>query len=359
MNFRSLSHLWAVPCLAAALADSICAQTTVWVPCKRDNTLYQNATGSLSNGAGTGFFIGLTGQPSNNIRRALVLFDVASAIPAGSHIVSASLTINCVQSSTTTPLPVTGHRVSQAWGEGTSVAIGGGGGGGPAATGDATWLHTFFATTFWTNQGGDFAATPSLSLTLPDMGLGTSTYSEAANADVQSWLDNPTTNYGWLLKSDEIPPGGYSRRCDSRESTGVPPFLTVTYVAPGQSGLWGDGCPSGSGTYDHVLVGAPIGGNTMHLVHLGGPPSGVAVNFFSLSFDPVGVSLLPGCTIYLPLAQPLIPGFTVFLDGAGNGSSPWALPTIYPGLFVASQAVALDSNPLGFITSNAGVFVLQ
>jgi hypothetical protein len=351
---------WVAPCLAASLAVSASAQTTVWIPCAKDNTLFQSPSGLSSSGAGAGLFVGLTGQSSNNIRRALLQFDVASMIPAGAHIVSAALTVNVERSNDVNQLPVTGHRVLKAWGEGTSVAVGGGGGaGGAAATGDATWLHTFFATSFWTNIGGDFQAAPSLTMSLPILGLATSPASATTNADVQFWLDNPAQNFGWLLKSAETPPNGNARRIDSRESAGVRPFLAVTYVAPGQAGTFGVGCPSGSGNFQFVFVGSSIGGNTMNLVHLNGPPGSVAVNFFSLGFDPAGVSLLPGCTIHLPLAQPLIPGFTVFLDGQGNGSSSWTLPTIYPGLYVASQSAAIDSNPLGFITSNAGVLVIQ
>jgi hypothetical protein len=50
------------------------AQTTVVLTADKDNTLYESPTGSLSNGAGSYLFGGVTGQPG--IRRTLVHFNV-------------------------------------------------------------------------------------------------------------------------------------------------------------------------------------------------------------------------------------------------------------------------------------------
>jgi serine protease len=49
-------------------------------------------------------------------------------------------------------------------------------------------------------------------------------------ADVQSWLDNPATNFGWLVLGDEST-GTTAKRFDSRESTS-PPVLTIEYTEP-------------------------------------------------------------------------------------------------------------------------------
>ena len=49
----------------------------------KDNTIYSE--GELSNGAGTSLFAGTTGDLDNGaLRRALLAFDVAGSIPAGS-----------------------------------------------------------------------------------------------------------------------------------------------------------------------------------------------------------------------------------------------------------------------------------
>src|SRR5437016_5675374 len=58
-----------------------------------DNTLYQDPAGQLSNGAGQHFYVGDTGQSSNFIRRGAIKFDL-SAVPVGSTITSATLTLN-------------------------------------------------------------------------------------------------------------------------------------------------------------------------------------------------------------------------------------------------------------------------
>ena len=51
----------------AALAD------TVMLPPQKDNTLYEDGAGSLSNGQGAYFFAGKT--VSNSLRRGLIAFD--------------------------------------------------------------------------------------------------------------------------------------------------------------------------------------------------------------------------------------------------------------------------------------------
>jgi hypothetical protein len=48
-------------------------------------------------------------------------------------------------------------------------------------------------------------------------------------ADVQSWLDNPANNFGWLVLGDE---SGIAtaKRFDTRESTS-PPVLSILYTS--------------------------------------------------------------------------------------------------------------------------------
>ena len=53
----------------------------------KDNTLYQNATGSLSNGAGQYFFVGRSDVIGGGvIHRGVIAFDVAASIPSGAVI---------------------------------------------------------------------------------------------------------------------------------------------------------------------------------------------------------------------------------------------------------------------------------
>ena len=65
-------------------------QTVTLAPAA-DNTLYESATGALSNGAGQYLFAGTTQE--GDIRRALLAYDL-SALPAGATVISATLSLN-------------------------------------------------------------------------------------------------------------------------------------------------------------------------------------------------------------------------------------------------------------------------
>ncbi|MGO8749095.1 MAG: PEP-CTERM sorting domain-containing protein [Thermoguttaceae bacterium] len=56
-------------------------------------------------------------------------------------------------------------------------------------------------------------------------------------ADVQSWLNNPSTNYGWLLQGDEAE-GQTAKRYESAEANDGSvdvPTLQITYEDEGSS----------------------------------------------------------------------------------------------------------------------------
>ena len=153
-------------CLAAPLVQDV---HSVRLFADLDNTLYESPTGSLSNGVGERLFAGLT--QAGVLRRALVRFDLSS-IPPAARIKGVSLHLNV---SKVPFLPPTTnfqlHRVTAAWGEGTSDAPGEEGTGTSSTPGDATWLHRFFPSDFWTQPGGDFDPTVSAQ-TLADQNLG-------------------------------------------------------------------------------------------------------------------------------------------------------------------------------------------
>ena len=140
----------------------------------KDNTLYQDDAGSLSNGAGAHLFAGRTGTMLGAMgerRRALIFFNLSGAISAGSTINSVMLTLNASQRSPDDPDRThTLHRVTADWGEGASNAEDAEGFGIAAEPGDATWLHRFFSTQFWSTPGGDFAAAASASLSVGGTG---------------------------------------------------------------------------------------------------------------------------------------------------------------------------------------------
>ena len=192
----------------------------------KDNTLYEYdaAEGDHSNGAGFHFFAGENGM--GELRRGVLAFDVAGSIPPGSTITAVSLSMN-MSMTPAGAVTVELHKLLADWGEGTSHAPMGEGDGAPATPNDATWRHRFFDSVFWTTQGGDFSPTVSASQSVG--GTGQYTWSSAQMvADVQSWLDNPASNFGWLVLGDETGIAT-AKRFDTRESAS-PPMLTIEFI---------------------------------------------------------------------------------------------------------------------------------
>src|SRR5262249_16313805 len=204
---------------------------TVQLNPSKDNTLYEPPTqDQLSNGQGQHFFVGTTGTGLK--RRGLIAFDIAGNIPAGSAIQRAVLQLH-MSRTTSGELEVDLRPALIDWGEGASIASEEEGKGAPAQMGDATWLHTFFDTQFWTNIGGDFPSTVSANPPVSEIIVYSvdSSFYPALASDVQPWLDQPGTNFGWVVMlADESSPTT-TKRFDTRENStpAFQPVLTVTY----------------------------------------------------------------------------------------------------------------------------------
>lgn len=218
--------------LAVALegiASHLASAATISINPTKDNTLYQYvpADGDRSNALGFHFFAGNTAM--GEIRRGVLAFNIAGSIPPGSTITAVSLSLNMSRTLLETARIVELHKLLADWGEGTSHAPGEEGDGAPATTNDATWRHRFFDTIFWTMQGGNFSATVSASQSVGPVGQYIWNSAQMV-ADVQSWLDNPASNFGWLVLGDESG-SGTTKRFDTRESAS-PPVLTIDYTPP-------------------------------------------------------------------------------------------------------------------------------
>ncbi len=223
--------------LAVGTFASASEAVVVSITSSLDNTLIQNATGDLSNGAGSGMFVGNTHQSGDNIRRGLIAFDVASAIPAGSIITNVSLTLTANRTaggSNTIGL----FPVLASWGQAGSDSGPFGGSGTDSRPGDATWVHRFYAGvggTLWTNPGGDFNPVATAARAVS----GTGTYTWVSNASmvalVQNWLNNPGQNFGWMLKSTNENLSQNAKRFATREEPNVAarPSLVIEYTIPG------------------------------------------------------------------------------------------------------------------------------
>src|SRR5215831_15897869 len=93
-SLRSARRIAAALCTALAIESPGLADQVTLSPLK-DNTIFSESN-STSNGAGTGIFAGKTSTGA--IRRALLAFNVAGAIPAGSTITSVQLVLTVTMS---------------------------------------------------------------------------------------------------------------------------------------------------------------------------------------------------------------------------------------------------------------------
>lgn len=197
---------------------------TIDIAPSKDNMLVEDGEGGWANGQGR-LFAGPTRRAG--LRRALLAFNVAAQIPPGSRITRASLTITVTRALTQSQVTAL-HRVTTDWGEGTSNTEGGTGA--QATANDATWIHTFYPNHRWTREGGDFESAADATANIGSNGPQRFESSAALVARVQTWLDQPATNFGWMLLGNET---GFSsaRGFESRESEpDSRPKLTVEFT---------------------------------------------------------------------------------------------------------------------------------
>lgn len=218
-----LGTLLTVGVSAAALGEVVTLNPA------KDNTLFEDSIGGLSNGAGAYMFVGE--NRAANTRRGLTAFDL-TGIPIDALINSVTLRVHCSRTSSGSRA-VQLRRVDADWGEGTSDSGEPGGSGAAPSAGDATWIHTFFDQAFWSAPGGDFSSNVSSAVSVA--GTGFYTFPTSANlvSDVQQWVNDPTDNFGWLLMGPEDG-GASAKRLDTREHPTPEwrPTLTVNYTIP-------------------------------------------------------------------------------------------------------------------------------
>jgi hypothetical protein len=220
--FRIGTTLLAVALVLLVSHPGTAEAATVTLEALKDNTIYSE-NGSESNGAGDYFFAGRTNTDS--LRRALIAFPIADSIPPCVTITGVTLTLNMSRTSSASEM-IDLHRLLADWGEGTSHAPGQEGRGAAATTNDATWDNTFFPGAFWANAGGDYSSTPSGSQAVG--GTGFYSWSDPQMvADVQMWLDEPGTNFGWILLGNEGA-NQTAKRFDSR--TNITPANRLVLV---------------------------------------------------------------------------------------------------------------------------------
>jgi len=241
--------------LAAAIGVVDTFAEFALLPATKDSTLIEDPSGILANGSGPSIFSGRINSASRSIRRALVAFDIAAAVPQGSIITGARLHLN-LSATSAGPATMRLQRVLADWGEGASSS--GGGGGAPSVQGDSTWIHRFYDALFWSRPGGDFDPMPRGDALVDQPGPYTWESTSGMVADVESWLDDPSRNFGWILLGDETS-SQTVKRFDSRESPEVAgrPLLEVEYIPlckpdPVGPGYWRQECAAIAGGGDEA-----------------------------------------------------------------------------------------------------------
>jgi spore coat protein A len=214
--------------VVCSLASHPVGATVVDLAAVQDNTIFQE-NGALSNGAGSWIFAGKNNDgTSGSSRRALIRFDLTS-IPSNATVSSVTLTMYNDRGKSGSQT-VTLYLATAAWGEGTSNSDADPGKGAPATANDATWTHRLYPGTIWSSAGGDRAAAASAATSVGNSGTYNWSSPQLA-ADVQQWISNPSTNYGWLMIGNEAAKAT-ARRFFSRTGT-TPPRLRVTYTSGG------------------------------------------------------------------------------------------------------------------------------
>jgi hypothetical protein len=83
----------------------------------------------------------------------------------------------------------------------------------------------------WGAAGGDFVAAISGSAGVEGNGPYTMASTPMMVADVQSWIDNPSANFGWVMISDqEADQNASIRRVATREDMTLAPALQLDYI---------------------------------------------------------------------------------------------------------------------------------
>lgn len=165
-----------------------------------DNMLVTTST-STNNGGQNYFFTGY--YNTRGAQRSVIKFDI-SDIPAGATITEAKLQLYCFNIYNVSSMDVTGYKLLIGWDESTS-----------------TWASP------WTNPGGDFDEAVTDTINVGTLGVNVFTVSTAL---VQSWLDNPSGNYGILFKSPSEDTGEIMFNSSEDANPAERPVLKVKYT---------------------------------------------------------------------------------------------------------------------------------
>ncbi len=181
------------------LSTPVVHAATILLPVSADTFIISSVP---DNNAGGNTLLNLGTDGAGGVRRGLLRFDL-SAIPANATVTSAVLRLTVVR------IPVGGpvnsnfelHRLLADWSGGTQA----GNSGAPAAEGGVTWNSRLHGTGGWTEPGAASDAESTASASQFVNSISGVTYEWAGAGvirDVRDWMNEPGSNFGWLLRSD-------------------------------------------------------------------------------------------------------------------------------------------------------------
>jgi hypothetical protein len=232
-------------CFVVLCAPALALAASVTLHPVADTTLFSTfPTNNL--GASLQLAAGANGRTEP--RRALIRFNLAGQIPTNATIQSVSLTMKVVAIPATTPASSTFalHRLLVDWGEGAGTGTSGS----PARNGEATWRGRFYPQTLWNASGAaavtDFSTAVSGSVFIGSVGSYTFSSTPQMVDDVQGWLTNSQSNFGWLLLSQSERTSFSVRRFAAREDVLNAPSLKIQYTTVTSPQVLGVGVANGN-----------------------------------------------------------------------------------------------------------------
>jgi hypothetical protein len=255
VNLTKFSILAVCVSLSAACVSSVRADILANIPSTGDDTIFEN---NVNNSLGDpGVFVGT--DSAIDPKYGLMAFNV-STIPSYATItgVTLDLWVGMVAGSGGSnvtnfgsPRTISVYDESQAWGASTneigSTVFGGHGQGFAANSGDATWDDASYNSSsalavVWTsgqpaNITGSSVALATTSGIPGTDGLEVQWSSAALNAEVQGWVDSPSSNNGLVLvnansTSTQTFLAFWGASGSANNGNGLAPDLAVTYTVP-------------------------------------------------------------------------------------------------------------------------------
>jgi hypothetical protein len=172
------------------------------------------------------------GNDTPEIYRAVIKFDLTYIVPVNVSVTSAVLTLYFADPSDSAGLNTyTAYELSRSWTEGMGAC---GVSGSPDA--NVSWDFYDGAGNSWFTAGGDFAADPAgNTVVVGSVAAGSSMSFNLNPALVQSWIADPSSNFGVIIKGDQETGTGqyWASPCSSQNTQiNLRPRLAVTYTLP-------------------------------------------------------------------------------------------------------------------------------